>query len=488
MSSDLSVFMTAAELLQGMRAGHFGSRDVLEAFLDHIGSNAWVNAVVTVDADSARLAADQSDRARRNGAPCGVLHGLPITIKHDIQVGGMLSTYGSEDNAQYVPARDAPAVARLRNAGAIIFGRTNLPEYAADGQSYNALHGTTRNPWDASRTPGGSSGGSAAALAAGMTGLELGSDMGGSIRIPAAWCGVYGFKPSWGVVPATGYVPMPGAEPAESSREADIAVAGPLARGGADIDLAMTVLTGGSTPPSGARLIGPERTIPAARLRVAAWLDDERVPTESHTRQALEDACVQLERAGVTVDRVARPAVPLDDLEEVFELLFMSDAAADFDDARIAEITSAAAADGGWLPAVHARALGLSHREWLQIDIKRHALREEWARFFDTVDVLITPTVITTALLHDHSEPLNERVHHVDGVPRLWRPHLTRWCGAVGAAGLPALSVPAGMTDAGLPVGMQITGPLYGDRTVIAAGRTISDILGGFRAPSLPSR
>lgn len=482
--TDDPAFADATETLTRMRRGELSSRGVLENYLDRIERHGWVNAVVTVDADSARAQADAADAAHRAGVELGPLHGLPITVKHDLEVGGMLSTYGSTYNRDHVAVRDAESVARLRRAGAIVFGRTNLPEFASDGQSYNELHGVTRNPWDSERTPGGSSGGSAAAVAAGMTGLCLGSDMGGSIRIPAAWCGVPGLKPSWGVVPVTGSAPTP--EPSAFEEELlpeDVAVSGPLARSVADLSLALDVLTSSGNGQLTPRVLPASTIDPRRPLRVAAWLDDARAPTSTATLSVLEDACRDLQKSGVEVVRTTPPGLDLDRLEELFELMFMSDLVGHVGEASYAEMVAGLAGATSWMSRVHYRAATLSHREWLALEAERNGVRRAWANLFRDVDVLITPVVPTTALAHDHREPVNDRVHVVDGVSRPWRPYLTRWCGAVGVAGLPAVSVPVGFDAANLPVGMQVVGPLYGDRTVLAAATLIEGVCGGYRIP-----
>ncbi|MEO7123736.1 MAG: amidase family protein [Lacisediminihabitans sp.] len=487
--TDDPAFADATETLKQLRRGELSSRDLLENYLDRIERHEWVNAVVTVDADHARAQASAADAARRTGIELGPLHGLPITVKHDLEVGGMLSTYGSTYNRDHVASRDAESVARLRRAGAIVFGRTNLPEFASDGQSYNELHGVTRNPWDSERTPGGSSGGSAAAVAAGMTGLCLGSDLGGSIRIPAAWCGVPALKPSWGVVPTTGSAPTPG--PAAFEEELlpeDVAVSGPLARSVADLALALDVLTSKGEGRVSRRDLPASSIDPTRPLRVAAWFNDARSPTSAATLRVLEDACRDLQKAGVEVVGTTTPGLELDRLEELFELMFMSDLVGHVGETSYREIVAGFVGADDWMSRVHYRAATLSHRDWLALEAERNGLRRAWADLFRDVDVLITPVVPTTALAHDHSEPVNDRVHLVDGVLRPWRPYLTRWCGAIGVAGLPAVSVPVGLDAANLPVGMQVVGPLYGDRTVLAAAAVIERICGGYRIPPAVAR
>ncbi|TMK64284.1 MAG: amidase, partial [Actinobacteria bacterium] len=192
-----------------------------------------VNAVVTLDVDRGGDAAAAADEALAHGEAVGPLHGLPMTIKDAIETEGIRSTGGAVELADHVPTADAPAVARLKAAGAIVFGKTNLPRFSGDSQAFNELFGTTNNPWSFAHVPGGSSGGSAAALAAGLTGAELGTDIGGSVRAPAHCCGVFALKPSYGVVPNLGYLDHVGG----GTTRTDINVFGPMARSAQDLEL-----------------------------------------------------------------------------------------------------------------------------------------------------------------------------------------------------------------------------------------------------------
>ena len=224
--ADDAHYWSTGDAAAAIRAGRISSRDHLELLLDRVERlNPPLNAVVTLDAERARREADAADRALAEGRDLGPLHGVAMTIKDSFQTIGMRTTSGAPELSGHIPEVDAVPVARLRAAGAVVFGKTNLPIYAGDTQSYNAVFGQTNNPWNLERTPGGSSGGSAAALAAGFTPLELGSDIGGSIRGPASTCGIFGHKPSYGIVPALGQIPGPPG----TLTQADIAVAGPMA-------------------------------------------------------------------------------------------------------------------------------------------------------------------------------------------------------------------------------------------------------------------
>ncbi len=274
-----AAFASAGELAARLRQGEVSSRDLLDLFLERVEKlNPRINAVVTVDAARARAEAEGADEALARGDEVGPLHGLPMTVKDSLETEGMLTTSGAGELAGHVPAKDAVAVARLRSAGAIIFGKTNLASYASDVQTFNDLFGTTNNPWSTERSPGGSSGGAAAALAAGLTALELGSDIAGSIRNPAHYCGVFGHKPSYGLVPLRGHIPGPPGTLAEM----DLGVAGPLARDADDLELALDAVAGPLPEDAAYRLrLPPARGSSLQDYRGAAWLDDPFCPIDS---------------------------------------------------------------------------------------------------------------------------------------------------------------------------------------------------------------
>jgi len=483
------IFTAATDQLAALAEGELSSVELLEAYAEQIRCHAWVGAVVSTDFERARAEAAAADAARARDLSLGPLHGLPITIKDDVEVAGMRSTYGASATHDHVPDRDAEAVRRLRKAGAIIFGRTNLPEYAADGQSYNEVHGTTSNPWDASRTPGGSSGGSAAALAAGMTSLELGSDMGGSIRLPASWCGVYGLKPTWGVVPTSGSVPVPSTPEGAELHDGDIAVAGPLARDPRDLDLALRVLSDPAAGHAGWRAVLPPARFKSHReLRAAVWLDDPSLSPDRATGQVLEQAVAALAADGVTITSL-RPPLSLERFEQLFETFFMADLAIGLDDegyeGMVAQLESLAGSSP--LAELHLRALRLTHRGWLALERARLLARAAWSEIFESVDVVLCPAAITTAIEHDHSEPIESRTFELDGVARPHRPTLTRWFAPASLCYLPAAVAPAGLSADALPVGIQILSAQFRDRDTIAAAGLLAQTLGGFRPPPLSS-
>jgi len=445
-------FQPAHALAEAIRRREVSSRELLDHHLARVDRlNPALNAVVTLDADGARQAADAADEALARGGEIGPLHGVPMTIKDCYDTAGMRTTCGVEDWDR-VPDRDAEAVRRLRDAGAVIFGKTNTPAYTADWQTYNPMFGTTNNPWDTTRSSGGSSGGSAAALAAGLTALELGSDIAGSIRVPSNWCGTCGHKPSFGVVPQRGHLPpAPGA-----LADRDLNVVGPMARDVDDLEMALDILAG----PAGEQAKGWRLDLPAARaktlseLRLAAWFDDPTYPVENGVRTVLEAAVTALRESGARFVDSSGP-VTLPELVSLHvELLY-----------PLMEPSSE-----------------MLHRNWLSVNEKREQLRVRIAEFFREVDALLMPVAVVPAIPHTHDEPLASREIRTNGGSR---PYLDMfgWVGLATVAYLPATVVPVGRTAQGLPVGIQIVGPYLEDRTTLAVARCIEELLGGFVPP-----
>jgi amidase len=448
-STDTITTAPATHLVRALRQREISSRELLEQFVARIEQlNPALNAVVTLDLDAARAAATAADQATARGHDIGALHGLPITIKDSLETAGMRTTAGATDLAGYVPGRDADAVARLRAAGAVIFGKTNLPTFAMDWQTYNPLFGTTNNPWDLTRTPGGSSGGAAAAVAAGLTALELGSDLRGSLRQPAHNTGIFTLKPSFGLIPVRGHIPGP---PGTLSSP-DLAVLGPLARSAEDLDLALDVLAG----PDAAMATAWRLRLPAARgrtlrdYRMAVWLDDAVAPVDSAVLDVLSSAVQELRHAGAHLNDAARP-VDLAESNAVFEKLFQA-------------AVSPGAAD------------------WNYTNEHRHQLRAQWQRFFRTFDVVLTPVSPVAAIQHDQTGDPNTRTITVNGEPR---PYVDQsiWTGLAGSSYLPAAVAPVGRTAGGLPVGIQVIAPYLEDRTAIDVARHIERVTGGYSRP-----
>jgi amidase len=475
-------FSSATELLGQLRAGESSSRELLESYLQRIERhNPGLNAVVTLDAARARSRADAADARRAGGGAAGALHGLPATIKDSFETAGLRTTCGAPIYSKHVPAVNADAVQRLEDAGGLVFGKTNVPIHAGDLQSYNVLFGATNNPWDASRTCGGSSGGAAAAVAAGLTAFELGSDIGGSIRVPAHFCGVYGHKPSYGVIPLRGHVPPP---PGSLSAP-DMAVAGPIARSAGDLELLLGILADADGPVVAGWK--PVLAAPRARrlqdFRVALWLDDPAIPIDDEVRAAIHLAMQALRKAGVNVDEAARPGITLaENFDDYLRLLWPLTTAqlSDKAFARVQEAGRGADAD-----SVHGRLARYSsagHREWLRLNEKREVIRARWRAFFERYDVLLCPVGPACAFAHDHSEDLIARTIVING-QRRWYWEQLAWISLATLAYLPATAAPIGRSPGGLPVGMQIIGPYFEDRSCIEFAKLLADVAGGFEAP-----
>jgi amidase len=455
-------FKSATELVAMLRDGQINPTELLDEYQARIRRfNGALNAIIWHSphaADTARRA----DRTTR-------LAGLPMTVKEAYDLTGSPTTWGVPELANNIAHDDAVAVARLRAAGAVIFAKTNVPLNLADHQSYNDIYGTTNNPWDLGRTPGGSSGGSAAALAAGLTALEMGSDIGGSIRNPAHFCGVFGHKPTYGLVPVRGHSP-PGA-----LSEPDIAVVGPLARSAADLELALDIVAGPDRLDPGVRYELPRLDGRGLKeLRVAVWANDDVAPVSRDCEDAVCRVADTFKQAGARVDDAARPDFGSADAWHIYLSLLMSFIAGTLPEPMYAELVARAAQlapDDLSEPAQMLRAQTLSHQQWLQMNFARDRLRWAWRRFFDDYDIVLAPIAPTAAFAHDHS-PQESRTLDVDGVQRPYSEQLF-WAGLFGVAQLPATAIPAGLNAAGLPVGVQIVGPAWGDRITIGAARLL---------------
>lgn len=437
----------ARELAQALAEKTVSSRELVGGCLDRINASD-LNAVVTLDAERALADAAEADEQTARGSRRGPLHGLPITVKDAIATAGLRTTCGSPELADFVPDEDAVAVARLRAAGAIVVGKTNVPQWCGDIQTYNEVFGTTANPWDTALTPGGSSGGSAAAVADGLCGFDLASDIAGSIRIPAHFCGVYGLKPSVDLVPGNGYIDhaTPGLIPPDGN------VLGPICRSADDLDLILSVLCGRLSPVDRA---GP--------FRAAVWLDDPACPVGGETSVLLNAAVKSLESSGVSV--TAAPALP-GSFEELWALHL---------DMVLAAVSYNLPDDG--LPAATRL-----HRDWLARAEDRARARQTWARWFADFDVLLCPVTAMPAFPHDQDGDIGTRVLEIDGETR---PHMTTigWSGLFSVLGLPVVTIPVGRTPAGLPVGMQVVAAHGADASATAFARHAAAVLGGYTPP-----
>ena len=476
-------YRTALDLAGMLSSSRISSRELLDYYVRRVDElNPRINAVVATSLQQSTARARAADEATARGESWGPLHGLPVTIKDSFEVVGMPTTSGAVSMAGHMPEQNAASIERLVAAGAIVYGKTNLPEWADDLQTYNDLYGTTGNPWDPDRVPGGSSGGSAAALAAGFTPLEMGSDIGGSIRNPAHFCGVYGHKPSYATVSLLGHIPGP---PGMRSR-ADIAVAGPLARDVADLRAALEIVAGPDPWDAvGWHLEYPEPKPRALEdFKVGVWLDSDICPPDAEVRTVLEAAVDAIEAGGAKVDRTAHPEIDQSAGYQLYLQLMYGQQASGFsgairrradteydgldtaDDSRAASLT---------------RGIAQRHRHWLAVNERRHRLRERWSAWFEDYDVLLCPVMSTTAFPHDHSHVSNRTID-IDGTAYDYWSQLF-WAGITGVVFLPSTVIPAGLGTSGRPVGMQVVGPYLGDRACLHFAQVAEAVLGGFRIP-----
>ncbi len=448
---------SATALAAAIRAKEISSRELLDVYLDRIERlNPAINAVVTLDVDRARDAATAADAVVARGDDLGRLHGLPITVKDAIEVGGVRSTGGAVALTDHVPQEDAPVVRRLKDAGAVVFGKTNVPEWSGDLQTYNEIFGTTNNPWALDRVPGGSSGGPAAAVSAGLTAFETGTDIGGSIRIPAHCCGVFGLKPSFGVVAQRGYLDHVGG----GTTDADINVFGPLARSAEDLDLLLGVIAG----PEPERELAWRVELPAPRrrdageYRVGVWFEAPDAPVDAEYLALLRRAADGLSDAGATVDD-ARPPVDFAEQLGLFNQLIV-------------------AAISPSMPEEAAEAMSGSHRAWLAADERRAALRRTWALWFESYDALLCPVMLTPAIPHLQEGDFATRTIEVNGADEPYF-KLVSWTGLIGVVGLPSAVPPIGRTTAGVPTGVQVVTAYLRDREAIHLASLVAECSGG---------
>lgn len=470
----MNSFATAAEMAAAIREKTTSATELVTHTFQRIERvNPDLNAIVWTMREDALSRAAEADRARAEGRGLGPLHGVPITIKESFAYRGTPNTWGLPDLAYAISPRTAVAIERLESAGAIVIGKTNVPVMLGDWQTYNPLYGITNNPWDLSRTPGGSTGGGAAAVATGMGAVSMGSDLSGSIRIPAHFCGVYGHKPSLGLVSMDGFQPGPWEGP--PGPPMDLAVVGPMARDARDLALTLTAIGGASADADRAwtwRMPAPRHTR-LKDFRVGYIIDDPIAPIASDVRKPYETLIAALDKAGVKMIHGWPVGIDLQAAAETYGYLLMSFVTADLsprDEAR----SSGKAGKGGRT---------FDHARWLRETLRRLAYRALWQKYFESHDVFLLPASFTVAFPHDHSNPIEKRVVEIPEGTRPYVQHAAYWIFAASLSGLPATVAPIGFTDGGLPVGVQIVAPMWEDGTSIEFAALLSDVSGGFTPP-----
>jgi amidase len=448
-------FATATETMAALEKGAVSSRELVRRVYARISRfNSKINAFMTLREEQAIKDAARADELRAGRKGGGALLGLPVTVKDAFATAGIRTTAGSKKWERFIPAEDAVAVAKLRRAGAIIIGKTNLPELSADLQSYNEMAGTTNNPWDLARTCGGSTGGGAAAVASGFTYGELGSDSAGSIRIPSHFCGVYGHKSTVGLVSRIGWMPP---APGELRGPNDWSVAGPIARSAGDLRLFLSVL-GGPAPEEAVAYRWsppPPRRKALQEYRVGFVLDDAFCPLSPDATRVLGPFIDALRKAGAQLwEGWPREFDPRAN-QRVFD----------------------------FLTSTFQGRVNPSYAEWEKRHIERLKFRRLWSAYFRDIDVFLSPVTIVPAFPHDHSMPREKRVLKTQSGPRPY-PDLFPWIAHAGLSGCPATVAPAGRTADGLPVGVQIMGPFLEDLTPIHFAELLAPVAGGFAVPA----
>jgi amidase len=474
-----TAFWSATKLVAALRAKKLSALELFDLYAARVRQhNRALNAICVMNLDEDRKAARAADRFMGKRGP---LHGLPMTVKESFDVAGWPTTRGLEELKGNIARKDALAVERLKRAGAIVFGKTNVPVLLADWQSFNPIYGTTNNPWDLLRTPGGSSGGSAAALAAGLTGLELGSDIGASIRGPAHYCGVYGHKPTWGVCSPKGHA-LPGV-----AHPGDITVIGPLARSADDLKLAMDIIAGpDDVDGAGWKLALEKPKIPSFRkLRVAVMLSHPTAEVDSSVSAAIERLARALAKKGARVSDKARPGFDPEEAHRVFIALLRAATSGRQSPHHVAlweELSQTRPKDDMSYEAQAARANVMRHKEWLGWSNRRHQMRLLWAEFFKEWDVMLCPPAATPAFPQNQRGERWERMIEVNGKPQ---PSTTQmfWAGYSGMCLLPSTVAPIELAGGKLPVGVQIIAPQHGDYRSIAVARLIEREYFAFTPP-----
>ncbi|MFE9785644.1 amidase [Nocardia salmonicida] len=478
-------FASAEELVTALRAGEVTSVELTEEAIARIErDDEAINAICVRDFDRARVAARRADQARAGGEDRPLL-GVPVTVKESYNMAGLPTTWGMPHNKDYVPAEDAIQVSRLAAAGAVMLGKTNVPLGLRDVQSFNEIYGTTNNPWNHSRTPGGSSGGSSAALASGFGALSIGSDIGGSLRTPAHFCGIYAHKPTLGLAANRGMV----APPAQALPvDLDLAVVGPMARTARDLTLLLDVMAGPDPLTLGKAY---DLRLPAARherlndFRVLVLDEHPLIGTGLAVRAGVNRVADALVDSGARVERHSALLPDLAEAATIYMQLMFSGSGAGFPVEAYEQLRTQAAqlsTDDQSLGATRLRGTAFTHRDWVEANNRRELHRHGWRQLFAEFDAVVCPITPTPAFPHDHDPDLLGRRIDIDGVEYPYLDQLV-WAGLATMPGLPATAIPTGLSPEGLPVGVQLVGPMFEDRTPLRLAELLEQKIGGFTAP-----
>ena len=480
-------FKTALELSVALKARKVSAvelaRDAIGRIERHDGR---INAVCVRDFSRALDAARAADTALVRGETRPLL-GIPLTVKESYNVAGLPTTWGFPAQKDFVPNEDALAIVRVKDAGGVILGKTNVPFGLGDLQSYNDIYGTTNNPYDLGRTPGGSSGGSAAALAAGYGPLSLGTDLGGSLRVPAFHCGVYAHKPTVTLVPRRGHT-LPPFSPIGFDQ--DMGVLGPMTRSAADLSLLLDVMAGPDPLEAGVAYklaLPPPRHGALKDFRVLVVDTHPILPPNKEVRESIGKLVGNLEKAGA---KIARQSPLLPDFAEsshlymrmVMAVIASTWPTKDYEGGRAG--AAQLKADDKSMFAERLRGVSTSYRDWIADKGARAGLRAQWRELFKSFDAVICPIMPTQAFAHDHSSDWEKRRIKIDDEEYPY-PDQFAWPGIATLPGLPATAIPTGFASDGLPIGVQIVGPWLEDRTPLRLAELIEREFGGFVPPPM---
>jgi amidase len=480
-------FKNAVEVSAALKAKKVSAVELAQDAIGRIERHdGKINAICVRDFERGMEAARAADAALARGESRPLL-GIPLTVKESYNMAGLPTTYGFVQQKDFIAKDDALTITRIKDAGGVIIGKTNVPVALGDWQSYNDIYGTTNNPYDLTRTPGGSSGGSSAALAAGYGPLSIGSDIGGSLRVPAFHCGVYAHKPTYALVPNRGHTapPLP---PLPYDR--DLAVIGPMARSAADLSLLLDVMAGPDPVEAG---VAYRLDLPKARhgalkdFRILLIDSDPVLPTDKDVRGAIEKLAANLGKAGVTVTRQSPLLPDFAASSRLYMRLLMSLLGSNFLPDAFAGAQAAAAAlkaDDMSLRAERLRGVTLGHREWVFANTARTRLRAQWRELFQSFDAVICPIMPTPPYKQDHSPEQEDRRINIDGADYPYLDQLA-WPGIATLPGLPSTAIPLGFNAQGLPLGAQIVGPWLEDRTPLKIAELIEREFGGFVPPKM---
>ncbi|MEM8779450.1 MAG: amidase [Cyanobacteria bacterium P01_G01_bin.49] len=486
------VFAPAYQLAQMIRDKSVSTKEVLDAYLEQIHKhNPRLNAIATLDEKQAKKRAIEADEAIAKGEIWGQLHGVPITIKDTFETAGLLTTAGYKPLENYIPSQDATVVARLRQAGAIIIGKTNPAEMASDFQSSNDIFGRVNNPWNLDCTPGGSSGGSAAAIAAGFSALDLGNDCSGSTRQPAHFCGVFALKPTENRLPTTGHIPE---APGMPRCIRQLMTVGSFARSIEDLRLCLSLTAGTDSrqPDIPPVPLDTPSSKSLQNLRIA-WTDDwDEIPVASDIKEAIRMVADKLTKIGADVEQWKPSQFDLRNAFQVCNQLtalnFIYSQPADFDAAKKAlPVMFREATEGEkelrnisnlsqFLPSL----LNPTLKGYFEVLTQRDCLISQMDEALKPWDVWLCPVAMTTAFTH---RPKGAAIE-IDGRKVPYFLANGAYTMLFNLTGHPVVVIPIGQTKNGLPIGMQIVGKRWQEMELLAIAQEINQVAGNFQHPS----